>query len=558
MRWLALLLAGCSFSAKGAHTGGDDDGGSTTTLVDDTAADFMAGTRSDLAVDPLGLLVPEAYVSGLHARSYMSMTIDDTTTWESLTANLPAMIGERYGEMPTASWGGDRPYSLGLTAGGDYFTIVYDGEIYLAGPTTLQLTADDRGFVQVDLGTDKPYLRAHYNDATLPSLALTPPAPGWYPIHGAMVETYGSAYFQLTQTAGTLTLRSRVTDAHGITVVGAQDRIFTHPLSATSIEPVLLDRTWNGTVPSYDLQNIQNNDHSLRYAGQLRIDADSDVTFALDEGGVAQHYARLFVDGVRIASNWPGDPAQPTSDAVHLTAGWHDVVADFATYSGNEHVGLTANGTTIDAMHLRPVRTGGLLAYEVAGSSSTGANSTMSFTYTLPVPAGATIDYVDHGYALTGATRDQLTDTFDGATLAIPATASYEGNFDYWPELPGPAAATFSETVATMNTSASIGYPCVTASYHGGSDAPFAINMMYVSAPHQAGGKITAVRVIGDLHGAQLTTEIRTGDTASIDTAPWVAPETMPSGALVEYRLTVTSNGWVSPAIDRVELDVSR
>ena len=557
MRWLALLLAGCSFSAKGAHAG-DDDGGSMTTLVDDSAADFMAGTRTDIAVDSLGLLVPEGFISGLHARSYGVITIDDNTTWEGLTANLPAMIGERYGEMPTASWGGDRPYSLGLTTGGDNFSVVYDGEIYLAGATTLQLTADDRGFIQLDLGTTKPYLRAHYNDATPPSLALIPAAPGWYPIHGAMVETYGSASFQLAQTTGTLMLRSRVTDARGITVVGAQDRIFTHPLSATSIEPQLLDRTWNGTVPSYDLQNIQNNDHSLRYAGQLRIDRDSDVTFALDEGGAAQHYARLFVDGARIASNWPGDPAKPTSDAVHLAAGWHDVVADFAMYSGNEHVGLAANGAAIDAMHLRPVRTAGLLAYTVAGNSSTGASSTLSFTYTLPVPTGSTIDYVDHGFALTGATRDQVMDTFNGAALAIPATAVYEGSFDYWPELPGPAAATVSEVVATMNTSASIGYPCVTASYHGGGDPPFAMNMMYVSAPHQAGGTITAVRVIGDLHGAQLTTELRTGDTGSIDSAPWVAPTTMPSGALVEYRLTLTSNGWVSPAIDRVELDVSR
>ena len=108
MRWLALLLAGCSFSAKGPHAGDDDDGGSTTTLVDDTAADFMAGTRSDLAVDSLGLLVPEAYVSGLHARSYGVIPIDDNTTWESLS--LPALIGERYGEQLTTDWGGDRPY----------------------------------------------------------------------------------------------------------------------------------------------------------------------------------------------------------------------------------------------------------------------------------------------------------------------------------------------------------------------------------------------------------------------------------------------------------------
>ena len=561
MRWLALLLAGCSFSARGAHPG---DGGAITTIVDDTASDFAAGTRTDTAVDPLGLLVPEAYIAGLHARSYGSITIDDTTTWETL--GLPAMIGERYGELPTQNWGGDRPYSLGLTGGGDYFTITYEGEIHLDGATTLQLAADDRGFVQIDLGTGMPaILRAHYNDNPLATLAITPPAAGWYPIHGVLSETYGSAYFQLaTMTGSTATpidggsLRTRVTDAHGITVVGSQDRIFTHPISATSIEASLVDRTWNGTVPSYDLQNIQNNDHVLRYAGQLRADADEDVTFALDSGSSTQAYARLFVDGTRVAAYWPGDPMRQASGPVHLTAGWHDVVADFAMYSGTERVHLTANGAPVDTMHLRPVRTGGLLAYTVAGNLSTGANSTMSFTYNVPVPAGATIDYVDHGFQLTGASRDQVQDTFAGSPLAIPANAVYENNFDYWPELAAPTSPTVMETVATMNTSASVGYPCVVASYHGGADAPFAKTMTYVSAPHEANSTVTAVHVSGNLYGAQLTVEVRAGDSGSLDTAPWVAPETMPSGALVEYRLTVTGDGWSAPAIDRVEVDIAR
>ena len=563
MRWVALLLAGCTFAPKGSHVG-DDDGSTTTTLVDDTAADFAAGTRSDVAIDPLGLLVPEAYIAGLHARSYTTIPIDDNTTWETLT--LPAtMIGERYGELPTTNWNGDRPYSLGLTTGGDNFAVAYDGEIYLAGATTLQLAADDRGFVEIDLGSEQPILRAHYYDNPLATLAVTPPAPGWYPIHGAMVETYGSAYFQLATMAGNTatpidgrSLRTRVTDAHGVTVVGSQDRIFTHPISATSIEPVLLDRTWNGAVPSYDLQNIQNNDHSLRYAGQLRVDADSDVTFALDEGGVSQHYARLLIDGTRVAANWPGDPMKPTSDPVHLTAGWHDLIADFAMYSGNEHVGLIANGATIDTMHLRPVRTGGLLAYNVGGNTTIGTNAMGSITFTLPVPAGATIDSLDAGMSLSSSARAMVTVTLAGMSLPVPSSPSYEGSFDYWPELPGTGSATVMETLATTSANASATYPCLTATYHGGADAPFAKQLTYVSAAHSAGGTITAVRVIGDLHGAQLTVEVRTGDTNSIDTATWVAPETMPKGSLVEYRLTVTSDGWVSPAIDRVEIDVTR
>ena len=72
MRWYALVLAGCAFQPRAV-----EQQSTTTTLVDDTAADFMAGQRSDVAVDPLGMLVPDAFIGGgLHARSYAAITID--------------------------------------------------------------------------------------------------------------------------------------------------------------------------------------------------------------------------------------------------------------------------------------------------------------------------------------------------------------------------------------------------------------------------------------------------------------------------------------------------
>src|SRR5438552_209607 len=88
-----LVLAGCAF-----HAGAPGDDHPTTTIVDDTMADFAAGAASELVVDPLGQLAPEAYaLGGLHARGYGKSGITSTTTWADVLAlDLGKVLGERY------------------------------------------------------------------------------------------------------------------------------------------------------------------------------------------------------------------------------------------------------------------------------------------------------------------------------------------------------------------------------------------------------------------------------------------------------------------------------
>jgi len=571
VRWYALVLAGCAFEPRAA-----EHVPVTATLVDDTAADFMAGQGSDIAIDPLGLLVPDAFITGgLHARSYPVVNnFDDTVTWDSLQPLLGTMIGERYGEAPITNWGGDRPYSLGLNTT-DYFTVTYDGEIYLpAGPTTLQLVADDQGFIEIDLGAVKPLLRAHYNDPQAATLTVTPPAAGWYPVRGVIVETYGNAYFQLsTVDGGTATLfdpahlRARVTDAHGITVAGAADRLFAQPISVPSIEPTLVDRTFDNVPPSYDFYGVGATNHALRYAGQLRVDTAEPYTFTIDNGTDATHHARLLVDGVPVAGNMPGGIMQLTSDPVMLAPGWHDLIADYtAYYNASERVSLTASTPTqpaapIAADRLRPVRTGGFITFAHAPDAYVASDTSSMIPFALTAPTGATIDFVDLFVYITGATRSGVQVQLAGASLTVPATPPFENYYDYWPdrtELAGmPVAGSYSATFTTMGTGANLGYLYLVASYHGGPNPPFAQAMTYVSAPKMLGGTVTAARAIGELHGATVTVEVRTGDAASIGSAPWVAPETMPMGDLVEYRLTIAGDGWQYPTIDRVEIDIT-
>lgn len=564
------MLAGCAFQPRAAqqHAG-------STTLVDDTAADFMAGQRTDVAVDSLGLLVPDAFIGGgLHARSYPSITMDDTTTWDTL--GLGAMIGERYGELPTTNWGGDRPYSLGLTAGGDYFTVTYDGEIYLPeGPTTLQLVADDQAFIEIDLGAVRSLLHAHYYDSTNATITVTPPAAGWYPVRGVLSETYGSAYFLLsTVDAGVATpitgdrLRARVTDAHGITVVGTPDRIFAAAPAAPSIEPTLVDRTFDNVAPSYDFYGVGSTNHVLRYAGQLRVDTADTYTFKLDDGTDSTHHTRLFVDGTCVAGSWPGGIDQLTSAPVMLEPGWHDLIADYGVYYNSvDRVSLTASTSTspaapIPSERLRPVRTSGFVAFVHPPDAAVASDSSATVSFKLPGPTGSTIDATDLFAYITGATRSGLAVQLAGTTMPLPAMPPFETYYDSWPErdeLAGmPADGTYTATFTTTGTSANLSYLYLFATYHGGPEAPFAQAMTYVSAPHVLDGTVTAVRAIGDLHGAQMTVEVRTGDAGSIDAAAWVAPEIAPSGDLVEYRLTITGDGWQYPTIDRVEIDVTR
>src|SRR5262249_35547760 len=160
------------------------------------------------------------------------------------------------------------------------FTVVYDGEIYLDdGPTTLVLAADDDAFFDIDLGAIQPTLRAHVNDTPLHTLTITPPAAGWYPVRGAMSEGGGNAAVVLGTLVGSTGtpisadhMRARVTSAPGAMVVAASDPLFETLQPGSSIEPTLVDTTWQYAPPTYDLFGIGGSQYALRYSAQLRIE----------------------------------------------------------------------------------------------------------------------------------------------------------------------------------------------------------------------------------------------------------------------------------------------
>jgi hypothetical protein len=570
-----VLLAGCNFT----H-GVDPSIGPSVAVVDDSAADFAAGMPSELTVDSLGLLAPEAYQrGGLHAQGYATYGITTTTTWADLTpALLGPLAGEAYGSVP-ANWSYDRPYGLGLNRT-DYFTVVYDGELYLPdGPTTLQLDADDVGFFEVDLGAIRTTVRATYNAPG--QITVTPPGAGWYPVRGAMSELSYTARFVVSTVAQAVAtpitgdrLRARVTNAQGAMVAGAYDRIFVGLSPTTSADSQLVTRDFGGQAPSYDLLGVGTS-FALRYSAQLRIDAQGTYTFALDAGPDLNDYTRLSIDGTLIAGHWPGQLDKP-SEAVALAPGWHDVELDYSSAGNVDRIALTmatfdSYAQPIAADHVRPVRARGLLASTIGADVTLANPGTTAIALPIDVAADAVVDSLDLSFSLGSTPRAGLglvlAQPAGSDEMAMPPAPSYENSFDYMPgrtTLAGaPVAAAWQVVFSDSGAQGSVTGTALVASYHGGPLAPFAQTMTYVSTPHATDGalSIDAVAVTADLRGAALTIEVRTGaDDASLAAASWVAVASgdapaVPADALIQYRLTIVGDGWAYPTVDRVEID---
>lgn len=576
-----MIVAGCGFTHGTAPVAG-----TPIAIVDDTAADFAAGAPTDATIDPLGLVAPDAFArGGLHARAFTTWNITAATTWDQLTPDLLGpQAGERYGEVPATSWEYDRPYGLGLANRTDWFTVVYDGEIYLpAGTTVLSLVADDLGFFEIAGNLVRG--KAGTTPAPVP---VTVEAAGWYPIRGAMSEYSGTARFVLSTVDGGIAtpiradrLRARVTAAHGAIVVGADDRMLQDLQAGSSVEAQLVDTRWAALPPSYDLHGISGGDYSLRYAAQLRIDVAGTYVFTFDLGGSAGDYARLFIDDQIVASHWPGEPEKP-GETIELAPGWHDLLLDYADQASSRlqlvMSGPDQLGAPIAAARLRPVQTGGLLASVVGPTTALADAAPYAPGVTvvdLPIdaPADAVVDFLDFSFVLQNAHRTEV-----AAELAQPAGAdelamtpepTYEGTWDYMPDLTklvgAPVAGTwqavFFDRVPSGGNAGQVAAPALVASYHGGPLAPFAQTMTYTSAPHALDGARTldAVHVTADLRGAALVVEVRTApDADSLAAAPWVAVGDATPDALLQYRLTVVGTGWQYATIDRVEIDYTQ
>jgi hypothetical protein len=365
-----------------------------------------------------------------------------------------------------------------------------------------------------------------------------------------------------------------VTSAQGAIVCGAADRIFYALSSSTSLEPQLIKRDFGGQAPPYDLIGIGQL-FALRYAGQLRIDTDDSYTFAVDVGPDLDDYSRLVIDGVPVAGRWPAEIDQPTA-TIPLAPGWHDLQLDYASNYQTDRIALTiaaseSPAAPIASDHLRPVRARGLLASALGPTVTLANPGTTAIPFAFTTTPDTVVDALDLAFNLgttprTGLTL-QLAQPAGTDNMPLPPTPAYESSFDYMPDrtsLAGnPLVAAWQAVFTDTGASGSVSGPVLTASYHGGPLAPFGQTMTYISPPHATSGAVSidAITVTADLRGATLAIDVRTAaDNASLDAAPWTAVANgdappVAAGAVVQYRLTIVSDGWAYPTVDTVEVD---
>lgn len=589
---LALLLAagGCGFSIRGGGAGDDQvPDGRAISIVDDARDDF-AGTRFESTIAARGAIEPDAFVlNGLHARAFDS-TFGGTASYSEALASATNPLGEGYRQVPYRydAFGSDHPHGLGI--GFSDFSIFYDGEIYLpAGAVDIELDADDRCIVelQLDGATWSSFKDAF--DTPNPRTAITVPAAGWYPIRAAFVQGIGSSLFEMFYTpAGGARVqvdasvtRVRVTDTPGLIVDTFTPREMARTLGSLAVQNV--DQDFGNNAPPFDL-NLPISNFALRYTGQLRIDTAGRYTFSADastSGSNGGDLWRLWIDGVAIAGPWSKD--RMASASVDLLPGWHDFGVDFADDELDARIRARMSGPgipegVIEASRLRPAVATGLTALVPEQSQTTILDASgsvpgeTSIDLSVAGSPGAKIVSVDWGFGTQAARMTDLTaKRIDCSSLGTMAPLGANNAFVYFAndttcrDTPLPLAWKYVVTDAVQGGSVGNVYsPLLAVTYRGGEkNAPFARSAVFTSSVRETPNAIGYGRVVltADARAGSVLLEVRTAaDATSIESAPWVAvadgevPVVEP-GAVLQYRVTLdTAGGWELVSVDRVEI----
>jgi subtilisin-like proprotein convertase family protein len=336
----------------------------------DTAADFAAAGHAvtSMTIDPRGSLTPDAYTYGglvAHGLQGVRLWSSTNTNWSNVEVVTPSGAGLWRGE----SFDGLSVLAyLGITTPGD-ISIWFEGEVFLQqGSNQMFLVrGDDVAFVEVaDPGT------ASYRPvpASTSPVAVATPETGWYPIRIGFADSGGGREFLFHHSDnGTAPipwarnrLRGRTSALRGALRTICNRQILgggigaEHPVSR--VEPgVLLANTVFNTAPQGT--DIDNEDWSARYLGQLYVDQPGAYTLAIssDDGN------RGRLGAARGDDAWArdqGDGGAATSIPATLDAGWNDLFVDYNQVNGGRRLqirltGGGLNGAEVPRDRLRPV-----------------------------------------------------------------------------------------------------------------------------------------------------------------------------------------------------------
>jgi len=332
-----------------------------------------------------------------------------------------------------------------------------------------------------------------------------------------------------------------------------------------------LASAFGADAPPFDL-GMRSDFFSIRYAGQLRVDAEGDYDLAVDIGADADDGFRLWIDHDIVASYWSGLPDQRTA-TVHLAAGWHDLIVDYSEARGNAQLAVTLGGAPIDPAHLRPAIAGGLLATFEDNQTIQTIPDAGQLVIDLPIDGGdqKLIDAVDYAFRVDNQDMSTLdVDLFDCGLVAQRLTTGAQPQLFYYSGDKHCVGKTPSPTWKLRFSDTALGGPIGTVSdyglgvtFHGGDRMPFPPQLTYISAPKPAPGmrRVQQLTVDGALAAASYNVSVRAADDeTALAAAPFQPIGNAPvdlAGELVQYEIDIAGDGWIYPTIDKVTIDYS-
>jgi hypothetical protein len=550
---------------------------------DDAADDFAAAGSilEGAEIEPAGFVAPVPYLAGgAHITGLDRTVIGADTTWAALAA-IPA-AGRTLARGLALDYEGGIPPGLGLSSA-DNFTLLVEAEVLLeqAGDWRLELTADDRGFLEVaPPGSDQLARVVSDEDrGTVAPYVVT--TPGWHRLRVALSDARADATMRIRwdppdpptslRPIPMDKIRARVGALTGLLVEG-----FAHPYllgPAGSVVAPLASQSL-GDSP-FGLPTGAT--FSLRWSGQIYIDPPGRYSLS-----IASAYGhRAWLDGAQVADALGAEPRSTVTEPRELAAGWHDLAID------THRLDATAAKLTVEVVS-GPAGTAGPLAPARArpvvgravrwvGAGSTFAQSipdgaALGRPHALELPQGFTVGRVDVGAEVSHSALETVavTTTPPGGpavTLAAAGTLTGTGARLVRGELPPPATGTqwslTARDTAVDGMTGSLRATAVTAHGSGGLP-PLATRAALTSAPRDLGGPavIGAVRV--GLRRAEAPAEVavlvRTcAAAAECAAAPWTpvadgAVPAVPAQRFAQYRVELVSGGDVPVALDWIEL----
>jgi hypothetical protein len=315
--------------------------------------------------------------------------------------------------------------------------------------------------------------------------------------------------------------------------------------------------------------------YTMRSSGEMLIDTEGDYVFSIDS--IQGH--RMWLDGQPIADAMSLQPESTITDAVHLTAGWHDFVVDVQKRGGNEIPKLALSiqsGPVTGAIasdHLRPVVgraqrfAAGGNANETAitdgGSSIRPVNVVQPFEFVVEdIRFGIQLDHPDQaqlGVILDPPAGPNVDVTTPGALTGM-GIVGIDGTL---PITSSGSGYSFTISDALADTIVGTVVQAGVTQLGSGGRAPFETSYRFESAIRDLGG-VTEFREMqwrlrqGELAASAM--QLRTCDVeAECETSAWtdVAPGTIPQvepRRFAQYGITITTDGDVPTALDVVEL----